>query len=60
MSVENNKPDVNMYFPEDMIFLEKWIPEKPPVIYYNGQKIDTYKDFVFQNTEQKFILRNLR
>ena len=53
------KPDVNMHFPEDMIFLEKWIPEKPiSAIYYNGQK-DRYfiKRFFAgsQNTEQKFI-----
>ena len=36
------KPDVNMHFPEDMIFLEKWIPEKPiSAIYFNGKKTDT-------------------
>ena len=48
-----------MHFPEDMIFLEKWIPEKPiSAIYFNGQK-DRYfiKRFFAgsQNTEQKFI-----
>lgn len=53
------KPDVNMHFPEHMVSLEKWIPEKPiSAIYFNGAK-DRYfiKRFKagFQNTDQKFI-----
>ena len=53
------KPDVNMHFPEDMVSLEKWIPEKPiSAIYFNGAK-DRYfiKRFTAgsQNTDQKFI-----
>ena len=58
-SLKTVKPDVNMHFPEDMITLEKWIPEKPvSVIYFNGQK-DCYfvKRFLAgnQNNDQKFI-----
>ena len=53
------KPDVNMHFPEHMVSLEKWIPEKPiSAIYFNGAK-DRYfiKRFIAgsQNTDQKFI-----
>jgi topoisomerase-4 subunit A len=52
-------PDVNMHFPEHMVSLEKWIPEKPiSAIYFNGAK-DRYfiKRFTAgsQNTDQKFI-----
>ncbi|MBT3523803.1 MAG: DNA gyrase/topoisomerase IV subunit A, partial [Flavobacteriaceae bacterium] len=28
-SLKTVKPDMNMHFPDDMIALEKWIPEKP-------------------------------
>ena len=50
---------MNMHFPDDMIALEKWIPEKPiSVLYFNGQK-DCYfvKRFLAgnQNNDQKFI-----
>ena len=53
------KPDVNMHFPEHMVSLEKWIPEKPiSAIYFNGAK-DRYFIKRFragsQNTDQKFI-----
>ena len=53
------KPDVNMHFPEHMVSLEKWTPEKPiSAIYFNGAK-DRYfiKRFTAgsQNTDQKFI-----
>ena len=53
------KPDVNMHFPEHMVLLEKWIPEKPiSAIYFNRAK-DRYfiKRFTAgsQNTDQKFI-----
>ena len=53
------KPDVNIHFPEHMVSLEKWIPEKPiSAIYFNGAK-DKYfiKRFIAgsQNTDQKFI-----
>ena len=53
------KPDVNMHFPEHMVSLEKWVPEKPiSAIYFNGAK-DRYfiKRFTAgsQNTDQKFI-----
>ena len=58
-SLKTVKPDMNMHFPDDMIALEKWIPEKPiSVLYFNGQK-DCYfvKRFLAgnQNNDQKFI-----
>ena len=58
-SLKTVKPDMNMHFPEDMVTLEKWIPEKPiSVVYFNGQK-DCYfvKRFLAgsQNNDQKFI-----
>jgi topoisomerase-4 subunit A len=48
-----------MHFPEDMVSLEKWIPEKPiSAIYFNMTR-DRYfiKRFLAgsQNTDQKFI-----
>ena len=53
------KPDVNMHFPENMVSLEKWIPEKPiSAVYYNGIKERYFvKRFLAgqQNNEQKFI-----
>ena len=53
------KPDVNMHFPEHMVSLEKWIPEKPiSAIYFNGVKGRYFiKRFTAgsQNTDQKFI-----
>jgi topoisomerase-4 subunit A len=53
------KPDVNMHFPENMVSLEKWIPEKPiSAIYYNGIKERYFvKRFLAgqQNNDQKFI-----
>jgi topoisomerase-4 subunit A len=53
------KPDVNMHFPDNMVSLEKWIPEKPiSAVYYNGIKERYFvKRFLAgqQNNEQKFI-----
>ena len=53
------KPDVNMHFPENMVSLEKWIPEKPiSAIYYNGIKERYFvKRFLAgqQSNDQKFI-----
>ena len=53
------KPDVNMHFPENMVSLEKWIPEKPiSAIYYNGIKERYFvKRFLAgqQSNNQKFI-----
>ena len=58
-SLKTVKPDMNMHFPEDMIALEKWIPEKPiSVLYFNGQKECYFvKRFLAgnQNNDQKFI-----
>lgn len=32
-------PDLNMHFPEDMVVLEQWNPQKPiSVVYYDGTK----------------------
>jgi topoisomerase-4 subunit A len=48
-----------MHFPENMVSLEKWIPEKPiSAIYYNGIKERYFvKRFLAgqQNNDQKFI-----
>ncbi|MDG2368309.1 MAG: DNA gyrase/topoisomerase IV subunit A [Flavobacteriaceae bacterium] len=53
------KPDLNMHFPEDMIILEKWIPEKPlSAIYFDGSKERYYiKRFLasFSKTDQQFV-----
>ena len=53
------KPDVNMHFPDNMVSLEKWIPEKPiSAVYYNGIKERYFvKRFLAgqQNNDQKFI-----
>ena len=53
------KPDVNMHFPDNMVSLEKWIPEKPiSAVYFNGIKERYFvKRFLAgqQNNEQKFI-----
>ncbi len=53
------KPDVNMHFPDNMVSLEKWIPEKPiSAVYFNGIKERYFvKRFLAgqHNNEQKFI-----
>ena len=53
------KPDLNMHFPEDMIILEKWNPDKPiSAIYFDGLKERYYvKRFLvgFLKVDQSFI-----
>ncbi len=57
--VKTVKPEVSLHFDDDMIVLEKWIPNKPiSVIYYDGDKERYYvKRFVIEHSEkeEKFI-----
>ena len=52
-------PEITTHFDEDMIVLEKWIPNKPiSAIYFDGQKERYYvKRFLIENEnrEDKFI-----
>jgi topoisomerase-4 subunit A len=52
-------PEITTHFDEDMIVLEKWIPNKPiSAIYFDGQKEKYYvKRFLIENEnrEDKFI-----
>ena len=52
-------PEITAHFEEDMIVLEKWIPNKPiSAIYFDGQKEKYYvKRFLIENEnrEDKFI-----
>ena len=49
------KPDLAMHFEEDMIVLEKWIPNKPiSAIYYDGEKERYFvKRFVIETPEKE-------
>ena len=52
-------PDLNMHFPEDMVVLEQWVPQKPiSVVYYDAVK-DRYfgKRFLIEapDKEEVFI-----
>ncbi|NJB35554.1 DNA gyrase/topoisomerase IV subunit A [Croceivirga sp. JEA036] len=51
-------PDLNTRFDEDMILLEKWIPEKPiSAIYYDGEKERYYlKRFLIENTGKEELI----
>lgn len=51
-------PELNVRFDEDMIVLEKWVPEKPiSVIYYDGDKERYYlKRFVIENTGKEELV----
>ena len=57
--VKTVKPEVSLHFDDDMIVLEKWIPNKPiSVIYFCGEKEKYYiKRFVIEHPdkEEKFI-----
>lgn len=47
-------PDITAHFPDDMIALEKWIPEKPlSAVYWDGNKERYYvKRFLIENPEK--------
>ncbi len=52
-------PNLNIHFDQDMIILEKWIPNKPiSIVYFDGEKGRYYvKRFMIENPnkEEKFI-----
>lgn len=49
--------DLNLHFPEDMVLLEKWNPEKPlSVIYWDGDKDNYYvKRFLVESSDKKVL-----
>ena len=51
-------PELTLHFDEDMIVLEKWLPNKPiSAIYFDGHKKAYYvKRFLVQNTTSSFNL----
>ena len=55
-------PELTTHFSDDMIVLEKWIPEKPvSAIYYDGKKEKYFaKRFIVENKnkEEVFISEN--
>ena len=55
-------PELSTHFDEDMVILEKWIPNKPiSAIYYDGEKARYYiKRFLLEteNKEETFITEN--
>ena len=50
-------PELSTHFDEDMIVLEKWVPEKPiSAIYYDGEKAKYYvKRFVVENENREDV-----
>lgn len=54
-------PDLSMHFPEDMIVMEQWVPQKPiSAIYYDGEKERYYiKRFLVDNpNKEEMIVRD--
>ncbi len=51
-------PDLTMHFEEDMVVLEKWIPNKPiTVIYFDGERERYYlKRFVVENPNKLEVI----
>ena len=51
-------PELNVRFDNDMIVLEKWVPERPiSVIYYDGEKERYYlKRFLIENTGKEELV----
>lgn len=51
-------PDLSMHFDEDMVILEKWIPNKPiTVIYFDGERERYYlKRFVVENPNKLEVI----
>lgn len=52
------RPEMTLHFDDDMIVLEKWIPEKPiSVIYYDGEKERYYiKRFLVENENKEELI----
>jgi topoisomerase-4 subunit A len=51
-------PDLSMHFDEDMVVLEKWIPNKPiTVVYFDGERERYYlKRFVIENPNKLEVI----
>jgi topoisomerase IV subunit A len=51
-------PDLSMHFDEDMVILEKWIPNKPiTVVYFDGERERYYlKRFVIENPNKLEVI----
>lgn len=51
-------PDLNLHFDDDMIVLEKWIPNKPiSVIYFEGEKEKYFiKRFLIENENKEELI----
>ena len=62
--VKTIKPELTTHFENDMIVLEKWIPEKPiSAVYFDGEKEKYYvKRFMIDNPnkEELFITEHLK
>lgn len=56
--VKTITPDLNSRFDDDMIVLEKWIPEKPiSAIYFDGEKERYYvKRFLIENSNKEELV----
>lgn len=48
---------ISTHFEEDLIIIEKWIPEKPvSVVYFDGEKEDYYvKRFLIEDSDKKIL-----
>lgn len=51
-------PDLNLHFDDDMIVLEKWVPNKPvSVIYFEGEKEKYFvKRFLIENENKEELI----
>lgn len=49
--------NISTHFEEDLILIEKWIPEKPiTVVYFDGEKEDFYvKRFLAEDSDKKIL-----
>ena len=56
--VKTITPELNVRFDDDMIVLEKWVPQKPiSVIYYDGEKERYFlKRFLVENTGKEELV----
>ena len=50
-------PDLNMHFPEDMVILEQWDPQKPiSIVYYDGVKERYFgKRFLIESPDKEEV-----
>ncbi len=49
--------NISTHFEEDLIIIEKWLPEKPlTIVYYDGEKEDFYvKRFLVEDSDKKVL-----